>query len=117
MSLMGRPTQKKKRGRERGSAGLGPVSPRGMFLTGVGDGEPYAPATPGPELAGDTPPLGAVLVPPEDGLDRLPQVVWASPAGRTAHTRGAADLLLVEERMAFFASCPPGCATRPPARR
>src|SRR3954464_9910209 len=30
---------------------------------------------PGPELAGDTPPLGAVLVPPEDGLDRLPQVV------------------------------------------
>src|SRR3954469_6101702 len=24
---------------------------------------------PGPELAGDTPPLGAVLVPPEDGLD------------------------------------------------
>src|SRR3954464_344354 len=30
---------------------------------------------PGPERAGDTPPLGAVLVPPEDGLDRLPQVV------------------------------------------
>src|SRR5689334_25091249 len=37
---------------------------------------------PGPELAGDTAPLGAVLVPPEDGRDRLPQVVVRHLAGR-----------------------------------
>ena len=37
---------------------------------------------PGPELAGDTPPLGAVLVPPEDCLDRLPQVGVRHLAGR-----------------------------------
>ena len=30
---------------------------------------------PRPEFTGDGPPLGAVLVPPENGLDRLPQVV------------------------------------------
>src|SRR4051812_38989686 len=37
---------------------------------------------PGPELAGDTAPLGAVLVPPKDGLDRLPQVGVRHLAGR-----------------------------------
>ena len=37
---------------------------------------------PGPELTGDTAPLGAVLVPPEDGLDRLPQVGVRHLAGR-----------------------------------
>jgi hypothetical protein len=30
---------------------------------------------PWPEFAGNGPPLGAVLVPPDNGLDRLPQVV------------------------------------------
>src|SRR3954468_11067728 len=44
----------------------------------------------GPERAGDTPPLGAVLVPPEDGLDRLPQVVVRHLAVRAGPRRSAA---------------------------
>src|SRR4029079_12538892 len=37
---------------------------------------------PGPKCAGDTAPLAAFLVPREDGLDRLPQVVVRHLAGR-----------------------------------